>query len=209
MSHSPNSAELNFDFSDYIPADILAAWDSEEAHPAVTDGVDTADLPDLFSAPELISELSLTTPPPPNAAPFEFLGITASDIPNLISQTPLALSGDPHTAADNLPHLSTISAPPAPGEFHIILELFYHFSKQEVATVLMLQAARTGLSLFLRTGIFPGSPEVILSSSWSFVSRSFGVRADFMPVNIAQELIPPVCFFCTATFAAFNPILVP
>lgn len=203
MSHTPNSTELNFDFSDYIPPDILAGWDSEEAPSEdVTDGVDhaIADRPDR-------PELALTTPPS-NAAPFEFLGLTAADIPNLISQTPLALSGDPHPAADNLPFLSIIPAPPPPHEFHVVLELFYHFCKQEVATVLMLQAAHTGLSLFLRTGIFPGSPEVILSSSWLVISLGFGVRADFMPANIAHELLPPVCFFFVVIFIIFDTILV-
>ena len=112
-----------------------------------------------------------------------FFGLTASDIASIfhrLPQSPLVLSGDPplpplhHHSVTLLYHNSSDPTPDQGGV--LLLELFYHFYKQEVATVIMLQVAWASLVLFLHSGLFPGSPETILTSFWMHIClKAFNV----------------------------------
>lgn len=213
MSSASDSSPLDPTFSFNSLNDFLDLSDQHDDLP-LSNIVEQSTITHAFPlADEMISDIQAasTNAAPTDVAPTDdasttgiqnFFGLTASDIASIFHrfpQSPLVLSGDPpppplhHHSVTLLYHDSSDPTPDQGGV--LLLELFYHFHKQEVATVIMLQAARAGLALFLRSGLFPGSPETILTSSWTDICLgAFSVRSDFIPTDIARELTPPVCF---------------
>lgn len=174
------------DFADLITDEILTEWEAEEALPQTHD----------FTNEDIQSIIQNLPSPPSTLAQ--------------ITPLPVPSSGDLSSPAtpNILPELVTavVSSIATPDETQfLLLELFYILFKREVATTIMIHAARVGLSLFLRSGIFPGSAEFILNTSWEIRSRGFEDHSERMPPRIAEELLPPVRFFFRVVLIKSNP----
>lgn len=203
---------------DPLSDEVLAEWERDLA------AMDPDRLMN-FGDPSLIFDLPLQLSPslpageilrdPPAASPIPLdlantpattalLGLSPSDVESIIyhgvSQSLVPLSGLQSTSTRSpLALLSVTSQPPSQIQGRIlVLEFMFLFFKEQVAKILMLEAARAGLTMFLSSGMFPNSAETILGAAWNSISHSH-----VMPGFIFEELSSPVCSHFCLMFIVF------